>query len=311
MAAALRTLAETDVRDPIPTSVLLAALQTPPFVLVPGTFNTRDLGLLVDEHKQESGGQGGDPPPGASGGRIRPGFIFRTGGLEALARSPDGQAVLRDTLRVKRLFDLRSREEHATAPDPVIDGIEGVWLGDGVDGAEDNPMLAVDRFADGEGEQGYVHMYMDVLDKYRASFREVLASVRDRPGEAIMFHCTAGRDRTGVLAALLETLAGYDAKTVQTDFLLSRIGTEVAREHLLAFAMKYAKSAEADDDGSGSFDEVPGFYNLVSLKATCWDAFALAVERQYGGFEGYTTKVLGFSEGDLATIRKNLNEPPR
>jgi hypothetical protein len=33
-------------------------------------------------------------------------------------------------------------------------------------------------------------MYMDVLDKYRGSFREVLASVRDQPGEAILFHCT-------------------------------------------------------------------------------------------------------------------------
>lgn len=121
---------------------------------------------------------------------------------------------------------------------------------------------------------------------------------------------TAGRDRTGVLAGLLETLAGYDAEIVQTDFLLSRIGTEVAREHLLAFAMKYSRSAEDDDDGSGSFDEVPGFYNLVSLKGACWDAFAEAVGREYGGFEGYTTKVLGFSEKDLVTIKKNLNEAP-
>ncbi|KAG8168667.1 hypothetical protein KVR01_001416 [Diaporthe batatas] len=302
MATALRSLAETDVRNPIPASVLLAALQTPPFVVVPGTFNTRDLGLLI------AGDDGHGPP--AAGASIRPGFIFRTGGLEALARSADGQAVLRDTLRIRRIFDLRSREEHAKSPDPALDGIEGVWLGDGVDGAEDNPMLNVGLFADGDGEKGYAHMYMDVLDKYRASFREVLTSVRDRPADPIMFHCTAGRDRTGVLAGLLETLAGYDPQTVQTDFLLSRIGTEVAREHLLAFAVKYSQGAEGGDDGSGAFDEVPGFYNLVSLKGACWDAFAEAVRSQYGGFEGYATKELGFSKHDLATIKKNLNEAP-
>lgn len=177
MATALRSLAETDVREPIPASALLAALQTPPFVVVPGTFNTRDLGLLLPDQDRRRGG-------------IRPGFIFRTGGLDALPRSADGQAVLRDSLAIKRIFDLRSREEHARSPDPALDGIEGVWLGHGVHGAEDNPMLNLDLFAEGEGEKGYVHMYMDVLDKYRASFREVLASVRDRPADAIMFHCT-------------------------------------------------------------------------------------------------------------------------
>lgn len=192
MAAALRTLAETDVRDPIPAKVLLAALQTPPFVVVPGTFNTRDLGLLVSPPDSEAGGVGAAAAAtaaGATGGSIRPGFIFRTGGLEALARSADGQAVLRDTLRVRRIFDLRSREEHSRAPDPVVEGVEGVWLGDGV-GAEDNPMLDLGPFVEGEGEKGYTYMYMDVLNKYSGSFRGVLESVRDRPGDAILFHCT-------------------------------------------------------------------------------------------------------------------------
>lgn len=113
-----------------------------------------------------------------------------------------------------------------------------------------------------------------------------------------------------MLAGLLESLAGYDAETVRTDFLLSRIGTEVAREHLLEFARKYSQSAEDDDDGSASFDEVPGFLNLVSLKGACWDAFVEAVGNKFGGFEGYATKVLGFSKEDLVTIKQNLNGVP-
>lgn len=184
MADALLALAETDVREPIPATALLAALQTPPFVLVPGTFNTRDLGLL-----SVLGGEGG-----RGGGGIRPGFVFRSGGLEALGRSADGQAVLRDSLRVRRVFDLRSREEHARAADPAVDGVQAVWPGGDEGGgggaAEANPMLDLDLFVEGQGERGYVAMYMDVLDKYGGSFREVLASVRDRPGEAILFHCT-------------------------------------------------------------------------------------------------------------------------
>lgn len=124
----------------------------------------------------------------------------------------------------------------------------------------------------------------------------------------------AGRDRTGVLAGLLESLAGYDAATVRADFLLSRIGTEPARTMLLQFAIQgagMALPAEAKDDMEMLFEKAPlGFYNLVSLKAACWDAFVEAVDREWGGFEGYVKTVLGFGEEDLVTIRRNLVEAP-
>ncbi|KUI61352.1 Tyrosine-protein phosphatase [Cytospora mali] len=296
MAAQLRLLAETDVRNPIPPSELLTALQTPPFVFVPGTFNTRDLGLLTSSRYHP---------------RIRPGFLFRTGGLDSLHRSTDGQAVIRDVLHIRRIFDLRSQDEHAKSPDPAIKGVENVWLGDEGGGVkEHNPMMDLGPFMDGDGEEGYVGMYMDVLDKYRGSFAEVLRSVRDRPGEAVLFHCTAGRDRTGVLAGVLETLAGYDDETVRMDFLLSRIGIEVAREQLLEFARKYSEGMGGHGSSVTGFDGVPGFYNLVSLKVTCWDAFVEAVGKKYGGFEGYVTRVLGFSDEDLVKIKRNLVEEP-
>lgn len=183
-AAQLRPLSETDVRTPIPPSELLTALQTPPFVLVPGTFNTRDLGLLASSSSSSSSTSSQHPG-------VRPGFIFRTGGLDSLHRSADGRAAVRDRLRVRRIFDLRSRDEHARSPDPAIEGVENVWLGDEGGGAkEESPVVDLGPFVDGDGEEGYVGMYMDVLERYRGSFGEVLRSVRDRPGEAILFHCT-------------------------------------------------------------------------------------------------------------------------
>lgn len=131
---------------------------------------------------------------------------------------------------------------------------------------------------------------------------------------------TAGRDRTGVLAGLLESLAGYDAHTIQTDFLLSRVGYEPAREQLLRFALEGTGLAQHLDDDKKTtttttdlaqlFDHVPGFWNLASLKPIYWDAFVAAVNDKYGGFEGYVTRVLGFSADDLATIRRNLAQAP-
>lgn len=122
----------------------------------------------------------------------------------------------------------------------------------------------------------------------------------------------AGRDRTGVLAGLLESLAGLDAGTIQTDFLLSRIGYEPAREQLIRFALTGAgvDASQIPEDLSQLFDVVPGFWNLASLKPTYWDAFVKAVNKRFGGFEGYVVDVLGFSRDDLVTIRKNLTQVP-
>lgn len=181
MAVQLRALAETDVREPIPSVQLSPALRTPPFVPVPGTFNTRDLGLLESNSSSRP--------------KIRPGFVYRSGGLDQLCHHLEGQAQLRGALGVRRVFDLRTRAERAAAPDPEVPGVEGVWLPpaeEGGSGSGSGSRAAVDlaAFVEGGGERGHVAMYMGVLAAYGAAFREVLRSVRDRPGEGILFHCT-------------------------------------------------------------------------------------------------------------------------
>jgi protein tyrosine/serine phosphatase len=271
--ASLRVLAETDVREEIPPSALRAALSSAPFIHIEGSFNARALGAL----------------PGSA---FRPNLAFRSGALAGL--TPAGAGALRD-LGVTRVFDVRSRAEHARQPDPEVPGAEGVWA------PTDEEEAAVDvaAFVDGVGERGYEAMYLDVLRVYQPALREILAHVRDRPGEPFLFHCTAGRDRTGVVAGLLLTLAGDDEELVALDFLLSRVGTEPAREQLVAFARH----------GAGvSSDDAPGFYNLCSLRREFWEAFAQGVEREYGGFEKYVVDVLGFSKEDLSVIKRNLRK---
>ncbi|KAK0635646.1 protein-tyrosine phosphatase-like protein [Bombardia bombarda] len=205
---------ETDVSQPLPKEQVYAALRTAPFTYVPGTFNTRDLGLVSSA--------------------LRPGLAYRSGMLTGLGE--EGKKVLREKLGVKKIFDLRSVREREAQPDPAVERVENV--------------------------------------DYGGSVKGVLEHVRDGVGEGFLFHCTAGRDRTGVVAGLLMTLAGAKPEDIKLDFMLSRIGTEPAREQLVA--------------------------------ASSWDAFVEAVDREYGGFEGYVTGVLGFSEHDLVVIKKNL-----
>jgi len=164
----LHTLAWSDVIDPLPKEQVYLAFQTPPFIPVQGTFNTRDLGLV---------------PVGSPG--IRPGYAYRSGALSALTE--DGKKVL-ISLGIKKIFDLRSVDEHSREADPEIEGVEVVWTKP----KEQEAIVDLSLFVGGEGEKGYKGMYMSVLNEYGGNVRQVLEHVRDCPGEAFLFHCTGG-----------------------------------------------------------------------------------------------------------------------
>ncbi|WYZ41843.1 hypothetical protein EsH8_V_000738 [Colletotrichum jinshuiense] len=268
----LEHLTETDVRNPIPADVLLPALNSPPFVPSTSLINIRDLGIV----------------PGSS---IRPGLVYRCGTLEVTANDPKALNWL--AAHVKHIFDIRSPMERKKAPDPEVKGVVNTWL----DSTVVDPKPNLDDFVEGGGEAGVRKEYLKILDIYRPSFRAILEHVRDKPGEAFLFHCTAGRDRTGVMAGLLQSLAGAEPEDVRFDYMLSRIGTETARERLL----RYARI------GTGiTTDNNPGFNNLCSLRTSCWDAFVAGVQEKHGGWEGYVTGTLGFSDDDLGKIKTNL-----
>ncbi|KAK0752517.1 protein-tyrosine phosphatase-like protein [Schizothecium vesticola] len=248
--SALFALSQTDAADPLPPSSLLAALSHPPFVSLPGSFNTRDLGLVP-------------------GSRLKPNLFFRSGSLAGL--TDEGKRVLRDELGVRTVYDLRSVAEHTAQPDPEVDGVQVCWETPG----EGEATVELGKFVEGEGEEGYEWMYLGVLGMYEG----------------------AGRDRTGVASALLLALAGTDAEAVELDFMLSRIGTEPAREQLLAFALRGSGAAGVD---------APGFRNMCNLRVSSWRRFVQGLEREYGGWEGYVTGALGFSDDELKVIKRNL-----
>lgn len=287
--AQLLKLAETDVDKPIPEGDVAAVLSNPPFLRISGTFNTRDLGRV----------------PGSP---IRPSYAFRSGMLEC--SGPNNLAALAQTHGIKWVFDLRSEIEQQQSPDPDIMGTRKVWIPN----LHEEPVDVRD-FISGDGEEGYRKMYMNIMGAYGPSFRAILEHVRDRPEEPFLFHCTCkhspellvrtwrltiskvGRDRTGIAAGLLMSLAGGSAETVALDYMLTRLGSEPVHEMLLTRALLETGCEDI---------EAPGFYNLCSLRMTSWDAFLKELQSVYGGFEGYVTSHLGFSKNEVEQIKKNL-----
>ncbi|GMK57452.1 hypothetical protein CspeluHIS016_0402860 [Cutaneotrichosporon spelunceum] len=267
----LEALTATNIEDTIPEAELAAALASRPFIQA-GLLNLRDLGAV----------------PGSA---VRPGLIYRSAKLQDDAST---HAWIGE--QVKTVFDLRGEAEVRHSPDPAVDGVANIWFA-----PERKPdHIDLTRFIDGDGSAEWARQYLAVLELYRPGIRAVLEHIRDRPGQSLLFHCTAGRDRTGIVAGLLHDLAGTAHKDVVYDYMLTRVGLEPGRAQLEARILAHWKIADAQNE--------PGWSNFASLRPTSWCAFVDGVQETYGGFEGYVTRHLGFSEEDVGTIRRHLRD---
>lgn len=115
----------------------------------------------------------------------------------------------------------------------------------------------------------------------------------------------AGKDRTGVLAALILLLIGRSHDEIIKDYILTRVELENARENLMdAFAVNM-ESEEVDP--SQLTPEALGMLELCGVRANAMEKFLKHFESVYeNGIQGYLTHGLGFSHSDIETMRKNL-----
>lgn len=166
----------------------------------PGCANVRDLGGL----------------PTADGRRTVMGRVLRADDL-GLAGPAAWERAAADGVR--RVVDLRFPDERERRGSPTtLEVVPVSVLG------ERDPvyweMLHAER--DRVGEVGYVALsYASFLDRHAALFGEAVTAVATAPAGAVVFHCVAGKDRTGIVAALLLRLAGVPVDAVDEDYALS------------------------------------------------------------------------------------------
>ena len=154
----------------------------------------------------------------ADGRLVRRGTVFRSahlGGLTNEDRTALGQ------LGVRTIVDLRGVTEAAETPH-LVEGVSCRIVGAHIEpGVGDKIRGAV---ADGTASP---HLMMQFLtDHYRdyprrcaPGFRTLFATLSDGEHRPLVFHCTAGKDRTGFASALLLTLLGVPWETVMEDYL--------------------------------------------------------------------------------------------
>ena len=241
---------------------------------------------------RELGGYAAD-----EGKTVKWGQIFR--GIPTSLLQSDADRKLLDSLGLRLILDLRSEAEAAKQPDSVPDGarlvrICGLCHSDGSEIAfspEDKEKLLQGRLD--EDHNMADAMYQQMLFGNKA-FKELFRALE--AGETpILFHCSAGKDRTGVAAMLILLALGASDAVISADFVQSNV---CRRPELEAAWRKHADEIAADPVLKDHYLGIVGVYPESV-------PFVLGIIRQkFGSADAYLEAEYGLTPARLMRLRR-------
>lgn len=218
--------------------------------------------------------------------RVRWGHIFRADGLHR-ANQTDRDGIR--ALGIRTVIDLRSWDEVAAGHVSVV-----------AIGAERFHHLPVLHSLDAtlgpaavtDPEETLAHTYGKMLEEGSLAIALALRVMADPSSHPVVFHCAAGKDRTGILAAVLLSILGVDDATVAEDYALSAPAVERMVSRLMVSA------------AAGS--EVPVIPEwLLSAPAGAMRLTLDGLRHRHGSVEGYLLDA-GVPTEMLQTLRRLL-----
>ncbi len=304
------TSASKKITALILTLVLLLSATGLLFVAAENTdeFDTRNLGLTGVANARELGGY-----VTADGRTIASGKLLRTARLHDATEEDINK--LANEYDVAKVLDLRTLAEAIDKPDAAIPGAENIRfpvkdvISEGIEIAtllaevtsgtmtvDFSKLMEVVNIA----LNGPIYSYMEdetvgyVTDlgsvlMWRMFFDELLVS----EGQTVLFHSTAGKDRTGVASILLLSALGVDKETILEDYMASN---EYYQEDINAIYNKVMEFV--------GLDCVASDVALAKGVSKGWaEAVYDAIDKNYGGMQNFLRFQCGLSQKDLETLR--------
>ncbi|SDQ60478.1 Protein tyrosine/serine phosphatase [Pseudomonas sp. UC 17F4] len=224
----------------------------------------------------------------AHDGTMRSGVFYRS---NALTPSPADLATL-NGLGIKAIYDLRTPDEIAATPDTLIEGARYRnidIIGNNTSGA-DITRVSFTSAADAiammqETNRAFVND-AGMRGQFTTLFNELAAG-----DGAALFHCTAGKDRTGWTAAVLLSIAGVDSATIMDNYLATNDYT----------AARVAATLAHMPPGMAAI-----YAPLLAVDASYLQAGLDQVIAQYGSMDNYLKEGLGLSQETLYVLRAKM-----
>lgn len=245
-------------------------------VILNGASNFRDLGGYKTK----------------SGKTVKWGKVYRSADISRLSEAD--LAVLHDR-KITYDVDLRGHEEAQAAPDKLNPGIDYVLCPAGSDSIN-TKMAKLMMAPNVNGDSVMVNFYSNtnyLADRYTPFFNKLLSVPDD---QSLLFHCTAGKDRTGIAAALFLYSLGVPYKTIVNDYT----------------ATNYYRTAENDRSVKGMMGMMHinegTARSMMMAKKEYLDATFAAINKKYGSVDNFLKNQLKLDDKQLAVLKNKYLE---
>jgi len=241
---------------------------------IPGGYNIRDLGGYTSR----------------DGGHIRWRKIFRAGLITHI--KAEGDELMKE-LHLTTICDFRAIDEQAANPDLwfELDKLNRLSFPVG-DGRPDKlEWLKTENLIDGDGH----HLYKSnrsYVTTHQSKFRSFFEILLDEKNYPLLFHCTAGKDRTGFASVLLLSALGVDWDTILEDYLLTN-------QYLEEFAEATSKRI-AKESGVAQ----PLVKSIFQARESFLKGALDAIQESHDSIDAFLEKEIGIGKSEKDHLRK-------
>ena len=245
-----------------------------------GIINARDLGGLTT----------------IEGKTIRKGLLLRTANLSQVTEAD--LSKLRQDYRLSAVIDLRTAVERKERPDRIPEGVEYR-----ITPIFDEAIAGITREGDTPSPfslPDMVSLYrtMIIAEPCRAALHEVLTAIfaHDFEKGAVLWHCTAGKDRGGIVSSLVLAALGVSREEIMKDYAVNADEFIVQADALYRRALRSGRPEPVAAATRDVFLALPKYME---------SAFR-AIDEEYSSSESYLTRGLQIPETVLKEFRNKM-----
>lgn len=263
-----------------------------PFIPVPALSNLRDVGSMQ------------------STPAIRSKILYRAADPSNVPLT--GLSQLHSELRIRTIFDLRSEPEIASTgtieqwTDHIQEynksigdqGVTRYWtpVFKAEDYGPDAVAMRFRNYGDVDYVKGFVLAYEAILEHGAPVYGRIIKHLADEGSEGTLVHCTAGKDRTGVIVAVVLSLVGVPDEAIATEYQLTEIGLSERRPFLIERLAATGAFGEGDEARAAA-ERMTG-----SKKESMLGTLKFVVQK-YGSVERYAKEYCGVDDAVLSKLR--------
>ena len=219
----------------------------------------------------------------AQGQKVRWRKLFRSDALQDM--TPADAAYATEELDIRLVVDLRNPDEaerDGRGPLPDL----------GADYTH-HPLLlerGFPPFTGGDVVERLSSTYQWLIHNSGPRVADAINAIAGADGRGVVFHCSAGKDRTGLLAALILEALRVDADTIMADYLLTNEAVEGILRRIKAMQPHASPTTQS-----------------LAAQPLAFQGFQDTLHQEYGGAESYLRRH-GVSGETLERLRRNLLE---